>query len=71
LARADDGDLLMLPPTLANLRVLAASADVAAALAAADAAGPPECVRPRLRRDETGRVVGVALPGDADYDALI
>jgi hypothetical protein len=71
LARADDGDLLMLPPTLANLRVLAESADVAAALAAADAAGPPECVRPRLRRDEDGRFVGISLPGDPDYDSLV
>jgi 8-oxo-dGTP pyrophosphatase MutT (NUDIX family) len=71
LARADAGELLMLPPTLANLRVLSAFDDVAAALAAADAAGPPECVRPRLRRDETGRVVGIALPGDADYDSLV
>jgi hypothetical protein len=61
----------MLPPTLANLRVLSESTDVAAALGAADAAGPPECVRPRLRRDESGRVVGIALPGDADYDSLI
>jgi hypothetical protein len=71
LARADDGDLLMLPPTLANLRVLSASADVAAALATADAAGTPECVRPRLRHDDTGRVIGIALPGDSDYDSLI
>lgn len=67
LAEAEAGDLLMLPPTLANLRTLAASANVAAALAAAKAAGPPPCIQPRLRRDETGRVVGIALPGDPDY----
>jgi 8-oxo-dGTP pyrophosphatase MutT (NUDIX family) len=71
LADAEAGKLLMLPPTIANLRTLAASASVAEALAAADAAGPPPCVRPRLRRDEDGRIVGISLPGDADYDDLV
>jgi 8-oxo-dGTP pyrophosphatase MutT (NUDIX family) len=67
LAEVEAGHLLMLPPTLANLRVLATSDSVAAALAAAEAAGRPERVEPRLRRNETGRVVGIALPGDPDY----
>ena len=52
LAEVEAGDLLMLPPTLANLRTLAASGSVAAALAAAEAAGRPERVQPRLRRDD-------------------
>ncbi len=67
LAEVEAGDLLMLPPTLANLRTLAASGSAAAALAAAAAAGRPPRIEPRLRRDETGRVVGIALPGDPDY----
>ncbi len=70
LAEVEAGVLLMLPPTLANLRMLAESGSVTAALAAAAAAGRPPCIEPRLRRDETGRVVGIALPGDPDYDAL-
>jgi 8-oxo-dGTP pyrophosphatase MutT (NUDIX family) len=70
LAEVEAGDLLMLPPTLANLRTLAESGSVAAALAAAAAAGRPPCIEPRLRRDETGRVVGIALPGDDDYYAF-
>jgi 8-oxo-dGTP pyrophosphatase MutT (NUDIX family) len=71
LADAEAGNLLMLPPTIANLRTLASSGSVAEALAAADAEGPPSCIRPRMRRDESGRVIGIALPGDADYDALV
>jgi 8-oxo-dGTP pyrophosphatase MutT (NUDIX family) len=67
IALADAGELLMLPPTLANLRTLAESDTVEFALAAADAAGPPPRIQPWLRRDASGRVVGIALPGDPDY----
>jgi 8-oxo-dGTP pyrophosphatase MutT (NUDIX family) len=67
IAQCEAGDLLMLPPTIANLRTLAESDDVASALAAADAAGPPSRIQPRLRRDASGRVVGIVLPGDPDY----
>jgi hypothetical protein len=31
---------------------------------------PPPCILPRVRRNESGQVVGVALPGDDDYDDL-
>jgi 8-oxo-dGTP pyrophosphatase MutT (NUDIX family) len=67
IAQCEAGDLLMLPPTIANLRTLAQSDDVASALAAADAAGPPPRIQPRLRRDAAGKVIGIALPGDPDY----
>jgi 8-oxo-dGTP pyrophosphatase MutT (NUDIX family) len=67
LAQCEAGYLLMMPPTIANVRALAASDDVAAALAAADAAGPPSRIQPWLRRDATGKVIGIALPGDPDY----
>jgi 8-oxo-dGTP pyrophosphatase MutT (NUDIX family) len=67
LVLAEAGELLMLPPTVACLRTLAESDSVAKALAAADSAGPPPCIQPRLRYDEAGRIVGVALPGDPDY----
>ncbi len=67
LAQCEAGDLLMMPPTIANVRTLAESDDVASALAAADAAGPPVRIQPRLRRDPTGKVTGIVLPGDPDY----
>ena len=70
IAAAEAGELVMMPPTVANLRTVAGAASGAAALAAADAAGPPPRIQPRLRRDHTGRVLGVALPGDPDYDSL-
>jgi len=67
IAQGEAGELLMMPPTIANLRTLAESDDVASALAAADAAGRPPRIQPRLRRDANGRVIGIALPGDPDY----
>ncbi len=65
LAAVEAGDLLMLPPTLANLRALAASAGVAAALAAAEAAAPARVhpAPPAARRRRRGSC-GIALPGD-------
>jgi 8-oxo-dGTP pyrophosphatase MutT (NUDIX family) len=71
IAQAEAGEILMLPPTIANLRALAQWDDVGSALAAADAAGPPPRIQPRLRRDGAGRVIGIALPGDADYAGLV
>jgi 8-oxo-dGTP pyrophosphatase MutT (NUDIX family) len=67
IAQTESGALLMMPPTIANLRTLCQSDDVASALAAADAAGRPERIQPWLRRDRSGRVIGLALPGDPDY----
>jgi 8-oxo-dGTP pyrophosphatase MutT (NUDIX family) len=67
IAQCEAGDLLMLPPTIANLRTLAECENVASALAAADAAGPPPRIQPWLRRDATGKVIGIALPGDPDF----
>jgi hypothetical protein len=71
IAQSEAGALLMLPPTIANLRFVAGCPTVAAALAAADAAGPPVRIQPRLRRNSSGRVVGIALPTDADYPELV
>ena len=57
-------------PTAANLRFIAGCATVAEALALADAAGAPPRIEPRIRRDSDGRMVGIALPDDPDYDDL-
>ena len=64
------GELMMMPPTMANLRFLEPHATAAAALAAAARVENPPCVLPKIRRDAVGRITGVAMPGDADYDDL-
>jgi len=64
------GQLMMMPPTVSNLRFLEPHPTAAAALAAGAAIDRPPCILPKLRRDAEGRLVGVALPGDADYDEL-
>jgi 8-oxo-dGTP pyrophosphatase MutT (NUDIX family) len=69
VARAENGELLMMPPTIANLRFVSECADADAALAIADAVGTPPMILPKLRRTTDGSRQ-VALPGDADYDDL-
>jgi 8-oxo-dGTP pyrophosphatase MutT (NUDIX family) len=66
-----DGDLMMMPPTMANLRFLEPHANVTAALASAALVENPPCVLPKIRRDADGRITGVSMPGDADYDDLV
>jgi len=70
LAEHAAGRYGMYPPTVSNLEFLAAHRDVDAALGAADAIERPVAVLPRLRVDAEGRVTGIALPGDPDYEAL-
>lgn len=67
LAMVDEGRLMMMPPTMANLRRLVAHESVAHALEVAATSGRPVCTQPRLRRNADGVVVGISLPGDADY----
>ena len=69
VAQAAAGELLMMPPTIANLRFVADCADGAAALAVADAVGDIPMILPKLRKTTDGSRQ-VALPGDADYDDL-
>lgn len=64
------GELLMMPPTIHNLRFLASHASADAALTAGAAVDHPPCIQPKLRHDDAGRIVGIALPGDPDYDTL-
>jgi 8-oxo-dGTP pyrophosphatase MutT (NUDIX family) len=70
IAQAEAGSLLMLPPTIAVLRLIAGCSSAGEALQVADAIGTPARIEPRLRRDESGRVVGIALPSDPDYELL-
>jgi 8-oxo-dGTP pyrophosphatase MutT (NUDIX family) len=71
LRDAERGDLTMMPPTIACLRFLADCADTTEAIRAADAAGPPPRIQPKIRRDAAGRIVGFAMPGDPDFDQLV
>lgn len=65
-----DGVLMMMPPTVVNLRFLLPHLSAADAVAAGAAVERPACTLPKIKRDADGRVVGVAMPGDADYDHL-
>ena len=69
VAQAEAGELLMMPPTIANLRFVADCADADAALAVADAVGTPPRILPKLRPTTDGSRQ-VSLPGDDDYDSL-
>lgn len=70
IAESEAGELALMPPTLACLRFLAEHATVDDALAAADAAGPPPRIQPKIRRGPDGSIRGVSLPGDTDYSSL-
>lgn len=69
LARAEARELMMLPPTVANLQFLASHATVDDAMEAAVAVGTPPCILPRLRIVD-GRLAGIVLPGEPGYDEL-
>jgi 8-oxo-dGTP pyrophosphatase MutT (NUDIX family) len=71
LRDAEQGTLMMMPPTIANISFLDGCASAAEAIAKADAAGLPRRIQPKIRRDADGRVVGFSMPGDPDYDALV
>jgi len=70
LERAANRALAMMPPTIANLEALLPHATTEQAMAWARQQPRPEAIHPRLRRDASGRIVGVALPDDADYADL-
>lgn len=70
LERFRAGELAMIPPTIANLEFLLPHATADAALAAAAKVGTPPVILPKLRVDADGRVTGIAMPTDTDYDDL-
>ncbi|MBU6316599.1 MAG: NUDIX domain-containing protein [Acidobacteria bacterium] len=69
LAAGGRGELQLMPPTVANLQFLSEHADVDAAMAAARGVGTPPCILPKIRWAD-GRMAGIAMPGDEDYDSL-
>jgi 8-oxo-dGTP pyrophosphatase MutT (NUDIX family) len=67
LERAAAGELLMIPPTVANIGYLARFATVAELLADAATITAPPVIQPRLVTED-GKVVAVLLPGDPGFD---
>lgn len=65
-----DGELMMMPPTIKNLRWLDAFDTAGAAVDAGEAISDPIKILPKARIDESGKMIGVAMPWDADYDQL-
>jgi 8-oxo-dGTP pyrophosphatase MutT (NUDIX family) len=63
------GELMMMPPTMYNLRRLMQSATAADAVAAGEALTDIACILPKLRSIDGGKI-SIAMPGDADYDTL-
>ena len=70
LAQFEAGELQMMPPTVANLRWLDGFETADEAVAAGAALTDIRRIVPRLKRDGEGRIVGVARPGDEDYDSI-
>ena len=70
LRQHDEREITMMPPTIKNLEFVGAHHDAASAMAAARQLGRPSPIQPKLRRDASGRVRGIAMPDDADYADL-
>ncbi|MGH9133583.1 MAG: NUDIX hydrolase [Ilumatobacteraceae bacterium] len=70
LARGAAGELQLYPPTIRNLEFLDQHASSAAALTAGAAIGSPPAIMPRIRFGDDGRLLGVVLPDDADYESI-
>ena len=50
------------------VKIRAASEDEV--MAAAAKVGTPQTILPKIKIDSDGRVIGIAMPGDSDYDVL-
>ena len=64
------GELMMLPPTVYNMKFLAGHATADDVIAAGEARTDIPCILPKMRTDEAGKFIGIAMPGDPDYDSL-
>lgn len=70
IERAHEKDLMLMPPTKANIEFLLPYKTADEVLAAAAKVGTPQTILPKLKIDSDGRVMGIAMPGDPDYAAL-
>lgn len=69
LAMAERRELMMIPPTVANVRYLSRFATTAELLADAATITAPPAIQPRLVVQD-GKVVGVKLPGEPGFEQL-
>ena len=70
MRRAHDKDLMLMPPTRVNIEFLLPHSTTDEVMAAAAKVGTPQTILPKIKTDSDGRVVGIAMPGDSDYDGL-
>jgi len=70
IRRHNEGDLMLMPPTRANIEFLLPHKTTDEAMAAAEKVGTPTTILPKLKIDSDGKVVGIAMPGDPGYDEL-
>ena len=65
-----DGELMMMPPTVKNLQWLARFDTAAAVVDAGTEIVDPIKILPKARLDGNGKMIGVAMPWDTDYETL-
>lgn len=70
IRRAGEKDLMLMPPTKANIEFLLPHKTTDEVLAAAAKIGTPTTVLPKLTVDSDGRVTGIVMPGQPGYDDL-
>jgi 8-oxo-dGTP pyrophosphatase MutT (NUDIX family) len=70
IERAHEKDLMLMPPTKANIEFLLPFKTADEVLVAAAQVGMPQTILPKLKIDADGRVVGIAMPGDPEYAVL-
>lgn len=70
IERAHEKDLMLMPPTKANIEFLLPFKTADEVLEAASQVGMPQTILPKLKIDSDGRVVGIAMPGDPEYAVL-
>jgi 8-oxo-dGTP pyrophosphatase MutT (NUDIX family) len=71
LERQRAGELVMLPPTIANLGFLAAYSTTAEVMAAAAQVGTPPCILPKVVTDGAGGILQLLMPGDVGYEEAL
>ena len=70
IRRAGEKDLMLMPPTKANIEFLLPHQTTDEVMAAAAKIGTPTMVLPKLTVDSDGRVTGIVMPGQPGYDDL-
>lgn len=63
-----DGELMMMPPTVKNLRWLGEFDTATAAVDAGEAITDPPRILPKARFNDAGKMIGVILPSEPGFD---